>query len=319
MNRQSVFLGLACLVVLGFVPGLGAEHLIFSDLKDFSTVSSRIFWELRLPRLLLTVSLGGILALVGGTYQSLFRNPLCEPYVLGISSAVLLGVISSELFLQQSAGTPVSISMGVLAALGLVAVLTAFSASPLGSPERVVLFGMSANFVLSSLLFLALSVQSQNVGGGTLKWFFGFLPWPSWKEGVWATGAALLTLAVLLSSSRVLEVLRLGDAVARTLGVAPIASRNLLLVFTSLVMAGAVAFSGTIGFVGLVIPQVCRFLFHPKSMKELMLLSFVLGATFLSLADGLSRSLLPPYEFPVGILTTLLGGPLFLWVLWKKK
>lgn len=319
MNRQNLFLGLICLVVLALVPGLGAEHLIFSELWDSSTVSSRIFWDLRLPRLLLTVSLGGILALVGGTYQSLFRNPLCEPYVLGISSAVLLGVISSELFLQQSAGTPVSISMGVLAALGLVAVLTVFSASPLGSPERVVLFGMSANFILSSLLFLALSLQSQNVGGGTLKWFFGFLPWPSWQEGVWAIGAALVTFVILLSASRVLEVLRLGDAVARTLGVAPVATRNLLLVFTSLVMAGAVAFSGTIGFVGLVIPQVCRFLFRPTSMKELILLSFVMGSAFLSLADGLSRSLVPPYEFPVGILTTLLGGPLFLWVLWKKK
>ena len=319
MNRQRILLGFACLVVLGIVPGLGAEQLVFSELWDPSTVSARIFWDLRLPRLLLTLSLGGILALVGGTYQSLFRNPLCEPYVLGISSAVLLGVISSELFLHQPAGTPVSISMGMLAALGLVAVLIVFSASPLGSPERVVLFGMSANFVLSSLLFLALSVQSQNVGGGTLKWFFGFLPWPSWQEGLWAVGGGVVTLVILGSASQALEVLRLGDAVARTLGVAPVATRNLLLVFTSLVMAGVVAFSGTIGFVGLVIPQVCRFLFRPNSMKELMLLSFVMGAAFLSLADGLSRALVPPYEFPVGILTTLLGGPLFLWVLWKKK
>jgi iron complex transport system permease protein len=319
MNRKTLIVAALFLLVVAAVPWLGAEPISFLEMGNPTSLSYRIFWELRIPRLLVTLSLGGVLASVGSTYQSLFRNPLCEPYILGISSAVLLGVVIAETFFQQKVGTPLSFLFGFGLALMLILLLMIFTSSTKFSSDRVILFGMGANFVLSALLFLLLSFQTQSVGGGTLKWFFGFLPWVETSKAVWFGFGSLLFLILLMVFSRPIDALRLGDSVARTLGVSPLVSRNIYLVFTSLVVAITVSVSGTIGFVGLVVPQVCRIIFRPSSMRSLLLQSFLLGALFLSVADGISRSIIPPFEFPVGVITTLLGGPLFLITLWKKS
>ncbi|MFM8269309.1 MAG: FecCD family ABC transporter permease [Pseudomonadota bacterium] len=316
-SKRASLLFFLILIVLG-VPWFGAEPLQTRDVFKLGTLSHRIFWELRIPRLLITVALGGVLATVGCTYQSLFKNPLCEPYILGISSAVLLGIISAETFFHQQVGTLFSVSLGLGSALLLIFVLMAFSTSVLASSDRVILFGMGANFILSSLLFLLLSFQTQSVGGGTLKWFFGFLPWLELRDALIFFFASSLFSIILMIFSRPLEALRMGDSVARTLGVSPLLARNSYLLFTSLVVAITVSFSGTIGFVGLAVPQLCKILFRPASMRSLFVQSFFVGAIFLSIADGISRALIPPVEFPIGVITTLIGGPLFLLTLWKR-
>jgi len=317
MKHKPVVLVALSLLVLVMVPWLGSESISFFEIFTPGTLSHRIFWDLRIPRLLVTLSLGGVLASIGGTYQSLFRNPLCEPYILGISSAVLLGLVVAETFFHQKIGSPLSLLFGLGLALLLIVLLMAFSSSAKASSDRVILFGMGANFVLSALLFLLLSFQTKSVGGGTLKWFFGFLPWLETKEAIEFFFGGILFLFLLMIFSRPIDALRLGDSVARTLGVSPFVTRNIYLVFTSIVVAITVSVSGTIGFVGLVIPQVCRIVFCPASMRCLLAQSFLLGALFLSVADGISRSIVPPFEFPVGVITTLLGGPLFLLTLWK--
>lgn len=319
MSKNRLFLPVSLFFVFLSVPWLGAETISPLELFNPSTLSHRIFWELRIPRLLVTIALGGVLATVGGTYQSLFKNPLCEPYILGVSSAVLLGIVTSETVFHQSAGTVFSIGMGLGCALLLILILMAFSSTAMASSERVILFGLGSNFVLSAILFLLLSFQTQSVGGGTLKWFFGFLPWLELKQAAMFLFSSLLFVSILLIFSRPIDALRLGDSVARTLGVSPRVTRNSYLVFTSLVVAITVSFSGTIGFVGLAVPQLCRILFRPASMRSLFFQSFFVGAVFLSLADGISRALIPPFEFPVGVITTLIGGPLFLMTLWKRS
>ncbi|NBX75730.1 MAG: iron ABC transporter permease [Proteobacteria bacterium] len=319
MNRKYFLFVAICLWAVALVPWSGAEPISILGIGNPKSLSYRIFWELRIPRLLVTLSLGGILASIGSAYQSIFRNPLCEPYILGVSSAVLLGVVIAETFFHQKVGTPISFLFGLGLAMVLIFLLIVFTSSAKASSDRVILFGLGANFVLSAALFLLLSVQTQSVGGGTLKWFFGFLPWLEMTKSVLFFVSSLLFLSILIAFSRPIDALRLGDSVARTLGVSPTISRNAYLVFTSLVVATTVSVSGTIGFVGLVIPQVCRIVFRPASMRLLLAQSFFLGAVFLSVADGISRSILPPFEFPVGVITTLIGGPLFLITLWKKS
>jgi len=308
MNKKKWALPLLLSIVVLIVPWMGAEPLSLRHLFITDSLTHRLFWELRIPRLLVTLALGGVLASIGSVYQSIFKNPLCDPYVLGISSAGLLGLVLGG-----------GVVWGMGSAMILVALLMLFSLSQKRNPDRVLLFGMGMNFFLSSVLFVFLSLQSENMGGGTLKWFFGFLPWVSLEEGFGFVIAGLLSLALLTLFSRGLDVLRLGDSVSKTLGVQPLLFRNSYLLMTSLLVGLTVSLSGTIGFVGLVVPQVCRMIFKPQSMASLISLSFLVGAGFLSFADGLSRSVLPPFEFPVGIMTTLLGGPIFLLLLWRKS
>lgn len=306
------------LVLLFLIPFLGSESIAISEILEPESFGYRIFWDLRIPRFLFALSLGGLLSTIGGTYQLVFRNPLCEPYILGISSAVLLGMVVGELVFGQIQILNFQFLISVCFALALILALILFSSARPKKNDRLVLFGVGANFFLSSFLFLLLSVQSQSVGGGTLKWFFGFLPWPHLSSALIFLGVATLSLGILLLFSRFLEALTLGDLVAKTLGVDAMKTRNWVLLGTSVILTIAVLQSGTIGFVGLVVPLFCRYCFRPRNHRLLMLQSFGVGALFLAIADGLSRSLFPPHEFPVGILTTLLGGPFFLWALWKK-
>lgn len=315
-NKSLFFILFSVLSVT--IPFLGAEHISFSEVFQPGSLGTRIFWEMRFPRFVFAVALGGLLSSIGGTYQTVFRNPLCEPYILGISSAVLLGMVVAELFIRESSLAQFGFIVSVGFALLLILALVLFSSARSQKSDRLVLFGVGANFVLSSFLFLLLSIQNQSVGGGTLKWFFGFLPWPSLSSAVELLGISLISLFFLVLFSRHLEALTLGDLVAKTLGINPIKTRNWVLLGTSVVLTIAVLRSGTIGFVGLVVPLFCRYCFKPKNHRLLTIQSFCLGALFLSLADGLSRSMLPPHEFPVGIFTTIFGGPFFLWALWKK-
>jgi len=319
-TRRNYFFVLLLLSLVLLTPFLGAERLSLSDLNKFDSLSYRIFWELRFPRWLLTLGVGGMLAVLGATYQNLFRNPLSEPYVLGVSSAVTLGVVLGEFFFRQPTDSWGSLLCGMILALLLILFLTWFASSRWGSSsEKVILFGLGCNFVLSSILFLVLSFQFQSVGGGAMRWFFGFIPWVETQKAiVFLLGGVGFTIGIGIFS-QALEALRLGDSVARTLGVSPQLTRNLFLLFTSVGVAVTVSVSGTIGFVGLVIPHLCRMIFKPSSFRILLPQAFLLGASFLVLCDGLSRALVPPFEFPVGVMTTLIGGPLFLVVLWRRN
>lgn len=319
LHRHQFFI-LAVFLVVIFAPFLGAERISLSELTQCESLSYRIFWDLRFPRWILTLGVGGMLAVLGATYQNLFRNPLSEPYVLGVSSAVTLGIVLGEVILQQKTDSWGNLLCGMTLALLLILFLTGFASSRWGSSsEKVILFGLGCNFVLSSLLFLVLSFQFQSVGGGAMRWFFGFIPWIETQKAVLFLLGSIGFTILLAIFSNALEALRLGDSVARTLGVSPQITRNLFLFATSIGVAVTVSVSGTIGFVGLVIPHLCRMLFRPRSFRVLLPQAFLLGAAFLVFSDGLSRSLVPPFEFPVGVMTTLIGGPLFLMVLWRKN
>lgn len=316
---MKALLAFAICVGVCLLPFFGGESLVWSDVFIGGTASHSIFWDLRVPRWLLTLGAGGLLSVLGATYQGLFQNPLSEPYIFGVSSAVTLGIILAELLYGVSTYSGTALAGGLLLALVLTFLLARFSNSRFGNQaERIVLFGMGINFFLSSLLFLILSYRNQSVGGGAMRWLFGYIPWVDWKEALGFFSFSLVALSGLLLFARQLDALQLGDSVAKTLGVSARKTRSVFLAITSLIMAVVVLFTGTVGFVGLIIPHVCRLVFAPQTSRGLLFGSFLCGGGFLALSDLASRAVFPPFEFPVGVITTFLGGPVFLYFLWRR-
>jgi iron complex transport system permease protein len=320
VRSYKIYFWILGILALGIAPLFGAEPLHWNEILVPGSPSHRIVFELRLPRLLLTLIVGGSLAVLGGTYQILFQNALAEPYLLGVSSAVTFGLVLGEVvFHWASVSFPV-LALGAGAALLATGGLIALYLSGYGSNlERIVLFGMGLNFVLSSTVFMILSYSYQQVGGGAFRWLFGQIPWVTLREVGGLAAIAFPLLLVLWIYARRLDALSLGDMVARTLGIEPVRTRIGLLVVSSALISSLVMFTGAIGFVGLVVPHAVRLIFLPSSTRSSFHVSFLGGAVFLASADLLSRKVLPPFEFPIGIVTTLLGGPIFLILLWRRS
>ncbi len=316
-NRGVVFA--AALFALLATTAL-AVFLPWVDKSD-AEIAQAILWDFRLPRAMLVLIVGIALAAVGATYQRVLQNPIADPYVLGVAAATSLALVAVEPLRAAFPSLPpwLDLPFAVAAALATVTLLMAGSRI-LGTDrdsERLVLFGVGINFVLSSLLFLWLSLRTLQPGGGAMRWLFGRVPWASYSEVVTlavVTGAVLL---LLLHRARGIDALSLGDGVARTLGVNAPRLRAELLIATSVLVAFVVRETGAVGFVGLVVPHATARLFGPRDARSWLVGSAVLGAAFMAASDALSRSLLPPAEIPIGIVTTLLGGPAFLYLLWR--
>lgn len=320
VSRALVFFGVLVFFALTLLWGdsFSSIQSLWSRQFDFE-IQNRIIWSLRFPRLLLVVGVGGSLALLGGVYQTLFNNSLADPYVLGVTSAVTLGVVLGETCFGFSSHSPqgfFSGFVGSFCATGLI--IFSYFWKTGKNLERIILFGLGLNFICSSLVFALISYQYQSVGVGSLKWLFGNIPWLDLQQATLLLCFLIPFCIALIVMGRHLDALSLGDSVARTLGFSPARSRVLILVLSSLLLTLIGALTGAIGFLGLVVPHCIRLLCHPRSSRELLSQSFVGGAIFLALADVISRSVLPPMEFPIGVVSTLLGGPIFLFLLWKK-
>lgn len=274
-------------------------------------------FDLRAPRLAFTLLLGAVLAASGAAYQRVLQNPIADPYILGVASAASLAL---ALFgeLAPAAGSSAEIGVALVAAAAATAALLTWERNSGGGVEKLVLFGLGLNFVLSSALFLWLSLRHAQVGGGSLRWLFGRLPWARWSDVSTFALVAVPVLLLLVQRARALDALALGDSVARTLAVDPKRTRTLVIVACALAVGAATRSAGAIGFVGLVAPHVVQRCFSPSDGRAWLVASALVGAGFLALSDAVSRALLPPIEFPIGVVTTLVGGPLFLWLLGRR-
>jgi len=309
-------------ICLGLLLFGGAQAISFDTFTAESMTNSadhRIFWLLKIPRLLLVLTVGGALAMVGGTYQILFNNSLADPYILGVSSSVTLGLVVAEIFLGWPSNSIKAMGIGLgFALIVILLLLFCFYFHKLQNMERVVLFGVGINFLFSSALFILISLQNHTLGSGSMRWLFGNIPWIELKESFALIAITAPIGIIIVIFGRYLDGLSLGDTVARTLGFNPNHVRGFYLVLTSLLLTSVTCLTGSIGFIGLVVPHCVRLVFAPRSSRVLLLISFVFGALFLAVSDTISRSILPPLEFPIGMVTTLLGGPLFLYLLWKR-
>ena len=283
--------------------------------SGLSPTDEAILWELRVPRVVLGVLVGGTLALAGATYQGVFRNPLADPYLLGVAAGAGLGATIAVAYLPRGLEMQRLLPLAAFAG-GTVAVVAAYllgRSSGGGGAAALVLAGVT---VASFFTALQTFVQQQNAD--TLQevysWILGRLPASGWQDvGLVLpyVGVALVTILLL---RRLLDVLALGDEEASSLGVDVRRVRLALVVAATIGTAAAVAVTGLIGFVGIIVPHAVRLL-AGGSYRVLLPLSFVAGGGFLVLVDAVARTALAPAEVPLGVVTAFIGAPFFALVL----
>ncbi len=328
----AAFLALAAASFLVAVR-FGEQSISLSEVLANPTSSDAlIFWELRLPRALLGAIVGAGLAASGTTLQGLLRNPLADPFVLGVSGgaalgatvALALGLARVEEVAPGLGGGLARLSAPTLfaflgAGAAILFVLSASRGAASRTPYAALLTGVIFNSFASALITLVKVLSGPNQLGGVLNWLVGFL---SYERGGTLVLAALLqggALGVMWALSGRLNLLSLGDEDAASLGVPVAATRRWLLLASSVSVAGAVALTGLIGFVGLVVPHLLRLVFGPDQ-RLLVPLSALGGAAFLLLSDMLAGLAYPLFNepLPVGVVTALLGCPLFLVLLRRR-
>lgn len=278
-----------------------------------------ILWQLRLPRVLCAALCGVCLSMSGAVMQGLFRNPLCDPYLLGIASGASAGAALSVLLHLDQA--PLLLPAGAFLG-GLVAVALVYALAGAGAHRRLdnvtlILAGVALSSFFTALTSL-LTYLSDRADRDDLRklvfWALGSLAQSRWEFLYVLAPLALLGALLLQLFARDLNALALGDLSARHLGLDPAFVKKLLLGCTTLLTATVVAFGGTIGFVGLVVPHAMRLLIGPDQ-RRLLPASALAGALFLLLCDTLARSLSAPAELPLGVVTALFGAPVFLYLL----
>ena len=294
------------------------DHLPLVDVHSgLSPAQEAILWELRLPRIVLGALVGGMLALGGAAYQGAFRNPLADPYLLGVAAGAGLGATLALAYVPTLSVAGVS-ALPLLAFVGgAIAVALAFgigrSVRAGRSSTTLVLAGVAvAAFLTAAQTFVQ---QSRT---DTLRqvydWILGRLSVAGWGDVRLVLPYVAVCAAVILLHGRLLEVLSLGDEGAEALGVRAARVRLVLIAAVTLGTAAVVAVSGLIGFVGIIVPHAIR-LAGGVGYRSLLPLSFLLGGAFLILADLLARTALSPAELPIGVVTAALGAPFFAVVL----
>ncbi|MGD7010014.1 FecCD family ABC transporter permease [Metabacillus sp. 84] len=284
-----------------------------------SEANGNILLSIRFPRVLLAGLVGASLALAGAAFQGILRNPLADPYTLGVSSGASLGAVSVIYFGVQMFGSftlpVISITAGFLTMLGVLGF--AHLAQRRTSMETMILAGIIFNSFLGSFISLIVALSGEELRQ-VMNWLLGSVSmrgWPYVQMILPFTAAGAL---ILLMNSRELNAFAFGEDRARHIGVHVKRKQLLIIIAASLLTGSAVAVSGTIGFVGLVIPHMARLLCG-SDHRHLLPLSMIYGAGFLMLADLLARTIISPVELPIGVITAIAGAPVFAVILAAKK
>ena len=277
-----------------------------------ATLVTDIVWQLRLPRVLSAFACGGLLALAGALLQALLRNPLADPYILGISGGAAVAALSAMIFGLAAAAVSFSALGGALAAVGLVFAL-GFSRG--GNMVRLLLTGVVLSAGFGALISLLLTLAPDAQVRGMLFWLMGDLSQAQAPGPVW--GILLAALGFGWWQAKSLDILGLGELKARSLGIAVRPLQIAIFFAASAATAAVVVEAGTIGFVGLIVPHFIRLLGF-SGHRRLLPLAALAGGCFLTLADTLARTAIAPQQLPVGVLTALLGVPLLLFLLSRK-
>jgi len=300
--------------------GFSVKEFMVSITEGKASIIYNIIFELRLPRILLGFFVGGALSICGVILQGLFRNPLVEPYTLGISGGAALGVCLAIVFhLQKTLGEFFLPLFGFSGALGVI--LLVYFLSTKGGILRIqglLLTGVMISFFSSSLIMLIMAVSRAEDLRGILFWIMGSLEASDWFFVKLMGLFSILGLFISYFFALDLNALSLGEEEALHLGVDVEKTKRLLFLFASLLTGLCVSCAGIIGFVGLVIPHFIRMLFGGDH-RVLLAGSFFCGAGFLMLCDALARTVISPLELPVGVITGIIGGALFIYALGKKE
>jgi iron complex transport system permease protein len=326
-RRWAILAALGSLAVvattaaLGVGPsGLGAGDVVSILLGGGDPTSRGIVLDVRLPRILLALLVGAALSAAGATYQAVLRNPLADPYVLGISGGAALGAVAAAALSEGATlAAPIARPAAALAgALAMLALLFRLGrARGRTDTTTLLLIGVVLNALASAAILFLVATGDPARFYGVLFFMMGLLESPAWSAVAVTAAVVGAGVGALVLSSHALNVLSLGDEEAAGLGLRVETATWVAVVAASLLIAAAVAFAGIIGFVGLIVPHAARALVGPDH-RALVPGSALLGGAFLVLADTAARVVIAPAELPVGVLTALLGGPFFLALLVRR-
>lgn len=304
-------------LVANLITGSFSPEALWHGLVQQDPIMQQIFWELRLPRALLALSVGGLLAWAGMSMQSLFRNPLADPALIGVSAGAGAAAVSTLVLLSTS--LPVQMSAAFLGALGILLLLYRLSTRDgITDLSWMLLAGIAINAMASALIGLSLYLASDEALRLLTWWLLGSFAEASLNTGLLlAAGLLILTLCTPLLA-RAQDAFLLGEESAWQMGIHTQHIKRLILLLTALVVGGAVASSGMIGFIGLVAPHIARQLTGSLHYK-LAPASILTGMGLALWADAAARWLAAPSELPVGLLLSAMGGPFFLWLLIRMR
>ena len=306
----SLFLCGLLIFVLLLAIYLGSEKLAFFELTD---AQSAILFDIRLPRVLLGASVGASLAVAGAGLQALLRNPLAEPYLLGVSNGAALGTMLAFVFFSQfELARPVFAFAGAGAAT--LAVYRMAKSRAGMNVERLVLSGVIVTTFLSSIIVLLTSLLDAAKLRSFTFWLLGDLSQAT-RGGFYLTFAVVVAGTIVLSSqARALNLMMIGERDAFDFGVETGRVRWLVFALASVLVGSSVAASGSVGYVGLIVPHLIRLIWGSDN-RLVIPFSAISGAIFVVLADTVARTAIAPRELPVGAITALIGAPMFIWLL----
>lgn len=312
----SASVGAAGLPVRGVVATL-ADSLPLLNVDSILTQGQEgILFQIRLPRMVLGMLVGAALGMAGAAYQGVFRNPLADPYLLGVSAGAGFGAVLAlgfglDIGWGPFGAVPAAAFVGAMVA---VAASVAISRGPNSSPATLLLGGVAMAALFSAAQTYGLQRLSETRAREVLSWLFGQLNTSGWRQ-VWILAPYVAVCGLILfAHRRHLDVLRVGEDEARALGLDPARSRLIVIGAASLLTAAAVSVSGLIAFVGLVVPHLVRLLLG-HSYRVIVPLSALVGAAFLALVDVGARTVVAPSELPVGVMSAFVGAPFFAFVL----
>ncbi len=277
-----------------------------------------IVLEIRLPRIILAGLVGAALATAGATYQGLFRNPLADPYLIGVAQGASLGAVAGFLLPSSRVGPQIVPLLAFAGALGTTAIVYGFARVGKTLPmTTLILAGVAVGALLGSIVSF-LIINSGDRLHGIIFWLMGSFSLSKWSEVRLVLPYLIAGMALLMLYARPLNIMQLDEEQAQQLGINVEQLKLVLLAAATLITAAAVSFVGTIGFVGILIPHAVRLLWGPD-YRFLLPLSVLAGAIFLIAADLLARTIAAPEEIPIGVITALCGAPFFLYLLRRKK
>ncbi len=315
-NRYKIILlGLASVILIMFSLCIGTSILsplrvIDSIIGSGESIDHQIILSLRIPRILMAVIIGASLSVSGVLFQAILKNPLSDPYTIGVSGGAALG---ATLAIINSMASFYITLFAFVGSTAVILILYTISRKRQFGSSSLILSGIALSFILQSVVFLVFAISKPEQVHKALLWLMGDISISRfnmlWQMGIFS----LILIAVALFFCKHLDIISFGKDFARNLGVEDRDVRNIFIV-ASLLTALSVSLAGVIGFVGLIIPHIMRYIFGPNHLR-LIPSSAIGGALFIVMSDAIGRSIAPPYEIPVGIITGFFGGIFFLLLL----
>ncbi|KQY45733.1 iron chelate uptake ABC transporter family permease subunit [Rhizobium sp. Root483D2] len=294
------------------------SNRLFGTAFELSRIHQGIVWDYRLSRALLAASAGAALALSGAILQALLRNPLAEPYVLGISAGASTGAVA-VMILGFGYGVLTLSTGAFIGAVVAFVLVSALAAGAGGGADRIILAGVAGSQLFNALTsYIVTTSANAEQARGVMFWLLGSLSGVRWPDVYLAAPVALIGFAVSMFYARALDAFTFGADAAAALGIAINRARIILLGATALMTAAMVSIVGSIGFVGLVMPHAARFLVGPAHGR-LLPAAAITGAIFMVAADIVSRVIIPQQILPIGVVTALFGAPAFALILYKAR